>query len=193
MHPRIQEIAQTVRGMKVNVNEEDILFKIIDKWRWPRQYPWGDPSIEVIDEDGRKSRDFYEDGPEGGYVDPYKCIDKYHEGKTLILGSAQWLFRDTKNISDFLNQAHQYHCNINFYFGKGTKSTSFKSHAHTYAVLVKNIYGESDWIINDQKISLGKQDVICFEYDTPHEVVQINKPKLSMTCNLGRYDSHNKI
>ena len=191
MHPKIQEIAQAVRSMNVNVTEDDILLRIIDKWRWPRQYPWGDHSIEVINEDGRKSNDIYEDGPEGGYLDSYKCIDRYNEGKTLILGSAQWLFKDTKKISDFLDEVHQYHCNINFYFGKGTKSTSFKSHSHDYAVLVKNIYGESDWIINNQKMSLSKQDVICFEHGTPHEVVQIHKPKLSMTCNLGRYGSNN--
>lgn len=65
MHPKIQEIAQAVRSMNVNVTEDDILLRIIDKWRWPRQYPWGDPSIEVINEDGRKSNDIYEDGPEG--------------------------------------------------------------------------------------------------------------------------------
>ena len=71
MHPKIQEIAQAVRSMNVNVTEDDILLRIIDKWRWPRQYPWGDPSIEVINEDGRKSNDIYEDGPEGGYLDSY--------------------------------------------------------------------------------------------------------------------------
>ena len=57
MHPKIQEIAQAVRSMNVNVTEDDILLRIIDKWRWPRQYPWGDPSIEVINEDGRISND----------------------------------------------------------------------------------------------------------------------------------------
>ena len=74
--------------------------------------------------------------------------------------------------------------NCNFYFGNGKKSISFNKHQHEYPVIVKNIYGNSKWIIDEKEVILKDQDVIWFDKNIDHQVVSINKPKLSMTCNI---------
>jgi len=51
-------------------------------------------------------------------------------------------------------------------------------------VIVKNIFGQSKWIINKKELTLKKQEVIFFDKNIDHQVVDINKPKLSMTCNI---------
>ena len=69
-------------------------------------------------------------------------------------------------------------------FGNGKKSVSFEKHQHDYPVIVKNIYGTSKWIIDNKEVILGNQDVIWFDKNTDHQVIEISEPKLSMTCNL---------
>lgn len=179
MRTDLPVIAEYIKRIKVNVDESDILHRLKDRWRWPEKLPWGVPSIDVINEDHSKTPAIYE---EDGYINTSKCINLYNEGKTLILTASQWLFKDISVISEILDKAHGYHCNINLYFGK---AASFEMHTHDYAVLVKNIYGSSDWVINNQDVILNNQDVIFFDKHTPHQVIKVSEPKLSMTCNLG--------
>jgi len=61
---------------------------------------------------------------------------------------------------------------------------SFKKHSHPYAVIIKNIYGDSTWIINKKKYKLNNQNVFVIDKNIDHEVVSIETPKLSMTINL---------
>jgi hypothetical protein len=51
---------------RVNITEENVLERLLDRFRWPIQYPWGQPSVEAINKDGSKHQDFfYRDG----YID----------------------------------------------------------------------------------------------------------------------------
>ena len=74
--------------------------------------------------------------------------------------------------------------NCNFYFGNGKKSISFDKHNHDYPVIVKNIYGESKWVINEKEMTLKNQECIWFDKFTDHQVIEIANAKLSMTCNI---------
>jgi hypothetical protein len=73
---------------------------------------------------------------------------------------------------------------MNLYLGTGYKTPSFLSHTHEYPVLVKNIFGKSKWIIDNQEIVLEKQNCIFFNKEISHQVIEIMEPKLSLTCNL---------
>jgi len=86
------------------------------------------------------------------------------------------------SIRNKLNREKKINCN--FYFGKGNKKVSFKKHSHPYAVIVKNIYGDSTWVINKKKYNLNNQNVFVIDKNIDHEVVSIETPKLSMTINL---------
>jgi mannose-6-phosphate isomerase-like protein (cupin superfamily) len=171
-----------VKEHKIHFTEEMLLERLLDKFRWPKNYPWGQPSIEIIDEGGQNQQYFFE---KEGYLDPIKAIKAYEEGYTLILSNCGSLTKDTWIIQQMMNSYCKETVNINLYFGNGKKSLSFDKHSHEYNVLVKNIFGESEWIIDDNKHVLNNQNVLVIPKNVNHQVTKINSPKLSMTCNMG--------
>jgi len=181
MIKKLLKLTDIIRDIKVNLTEEDILEKLYDRFRWPTQYPWGQPSVEAINEDDTKNQDFF---LEDNYINSKKCIEYYEGGYTLVLSNIGYTNKDTAKIQTILNKHFNKPINCNFYFGKGNKSVSFKKHNHPYSVIVKNIYGESSWIINGEKIKLNKQNTLFFNKNTNHEVTAIKDKKLSMTLNL---------
>ena len=172
---------KTIRNKKVNLTELQVLERFYDRFRWPIKYPWNQPTIEAIDEDGTKNQDFFWTD---GFVDPDKCIQKYLDGYTLIISNIGGFCKDTWETQALLNDYFKKNINCNFYFGNGKKSISFGKHSHNYSVLVKNIYGKSDWIIDKQSITLQNQDCVWFNKDVDHQVISIDNHKLSMTCNI---------
>ena len=176
-----KRLADTIADTKINLTEEDILEKLCDRLRWPKQYPWGQPSVEAINENSTKNQNFFE---LDNYINSPKCIKYYEEGYTLILSNIGYITKDTAKIQTMLNNCFQKHINCNFYFGKGKKDVSFKTHKHDYAVMIKNIYGESTWLIDGKELNLTNQNTLFFNRDTNHEVIAIKDKKLSMTLNL---------
>ena len=41
-------IQQVISDLTINLTEQDILDRFYDRLRWPKKYPWGQPSVEVI-------------------------------------------------------------------------------------------------------------------------------------------------
>lgn len=166
---------------QVNLSETSILERLLDRYRWPYRYPWGQPSIEAILEDGSKHQNFFS---RDDYLDSEECIKCYEEGHTLIFSNIGSFCKDTWIIQQLLNKQFNRHVNCNFYFGNGKKSISFDKHRHEYPVIVKNIYGKSKWIIDEKEVFLKNQDCIWFDKFIDHQVIEINDAKLSMTCNI---------
>lgn len=169
-----------LKNKNISITEETILERLLDRYRWPQYYPWGQPSVEAILEDGTKHQNFFN---KDGYLDSEKCIKTYEEGYTLILSNIAGFCKDTWIFESLLKDYFKKNINCNFYFGNGKKSVSFPKHKHDYVVIVKSIYGDSDWIIDKNKINVRDQECIWFDKYIDHEVVAINNLKLSMTCN----------
>ena len=55
-----KSILNIIKNKKVNLTEEDILNRLLDKFRWPKKYPWEQPSVEAILENGDKHQDFFD-------------------------------------------------------------------------------------------------------------------------------------
>lgn len=178
----IEEVINSVRDIEINFTLKDLFERIEDRLRWPINYPWGQPSIEAINEDGSKHQDFF--SINDGYVDSTKCINLYQEGCSFIFSNVGFIHKDIAEVKKILDTNFNINCNMNLYLGTGNKSISFPSHTHEYPVLVKNIFGKSKWIIDNQEIILEKQNCIFFGKEISHEVVEILEPKLSLTCNL---------
>jgi len=170
-----------LKDREMNLNEYKVLVRLLDRFRWPKFYPWGQPSVEAINEDGTKHQYFFDDD---GYLNSEKCIQCYSEGYSLILSNIGGFCKETWDIQQILKSKFGLNCNCNFYFGNGKKSVSFDKHQHEYPVIVKNIYGNSKWVINEKEVILNDQDVIWFDKFTDHQVVEISDAKLSMTCNI---------
>ena len=154
---------------------------MLDRFRWPKTYSWQQPSVEAINQDGTKHQNFFD---EDDFLNSVECIKCYEEGHTLILSNIGSLFKDLWIIQQLLTDSFQRHINCNLYFGNGEKSVSFPKHNHDYSVIAKNLYGESKWIIDKKEILLKDQDAIWFDKGVDHQVIEINKPKASLTCNI---------
>jgi mannose-6-phosphate isomerase-like protein (cupin superfamily) len=174
-------ILNKLNKIKVELTESEVLDKLLDRMRWPKNYISGQPSVEAIIENGEKHQDFFD---EDGYINSAKVISCYEDGYSLILSNIGGLNRSTFLIQEVLNDHFQKRINCNFYFGNGLKSTSFKKHKHDYPVIVKNVYGTSKWVIDEKEVILSEQDVIWFDKNTDHEVIEISSAKLSITCNI---------
>jgi mannose-6-phosphate isomerase-like protein (cupin superfamily) len=175
------DLIEKIKKLPINLTEDSILEKLLDRRRWPKQYLHGQPSVEAILDDGSKHQDFFNNDL---YLSSEKCIECYEEGYTLILSSIGGISKDVWIIQQLLNSWFGTNISLNFYLGNGKKSISFEQHKHDYPVIIKNVYGESTWMINNEKKTLKDQDVIWFDKNVNHQVLEIQSPKLSLTCNI---------
>ena len=163
-------LIEQIKKIEISLTEEDILEKLLDRFRWPKIYSWQQPSVEAIKEDGTKHQDFFD---KDNYLNSLDCIKCYEEGYSLILSNVGTLSKDLWLIQEILFDTFKKHINCNLYFGNGKKSVSFPKHNHEYPVIVKNIYGSSKWIIDQKEIIVKDQETIWFNKDIDHEVVEI--------------------
>lgn len=168
--------------ISIGFDIDDVLEALNDRYRWPVQYHGGQPSVEVILEDGTKTDILF--SRNDGYLVPKLVNDYYDKGYTILLSRVQMLHKDIRNLASVVNNFCNSEVNINAYFGKGTKSVSFLPHQHEYAVLVKNVVGVSEWEIAGDKHILDQQNVLYFDAFTDHAVTKIVEPKFTLTCNL---------
>jgi len=178
-----KKLIDYIINKKINLTEENILEKLLDRRRWPKKYPHPDnqPTVEAIAKDGKAHQNFFN---EDGYLESLECIKCYEEGYTLILSNVGEISEDLWKIQQHLNKVFNKHINCNLYFGNGKRSVSFDKHNHDYAVIVKNIYGKSKWVIDDKEVILKDQECIWFDKFINHQVVEIESAKLSLTCNI---------
>lgn len=176
-----RKLLEIIKNKKVSLTEEQVLERFLDRYRWPKKYSWGQPSVEAILENGTKHQNFFSDDE---YLDSEACIKCYEDGYTLIISNIGGFSKDVWTINQLLNYHFKVNVNCNFYFGNGKKSISFDKHNHDYPVIVKNIYGESKWIIDEKEVVLKNQECIWFDKFIDHQVIEIANAKLSMTCNI---------
>jgi hypothetical protein len=183
------ELFQKIHTMNVSITEEKILERLRDTYRWPKQYlknvskNWNydsDISVKYILKDGCESSDIYD---ENDYLDYSKTLSLYEQGYTLVIGRVQYLNDEIRRITDVLTEALG-EVTANIYFGKGTSSVSFPDHVHPYPVIVKSVYGHSDWVLDNETHTLKDQDALYFTEHVVHRVDKIFSPKLSITFNL---------
>jgi len=167
--------------IKIQIDLDWILQSLADRYRWPGRYHNGQPSVEVILEDGRKTDALF---LQDGYLHSETVINYFNEGYTILISRIQKMHPDIRKLGNIVDHYVDSEVNMNFYFGRGRKSISFLPHSHDYPVLVKNIQGISEWLIGDKNYTLNNQGVLYFDAGTDHAVTKIIEPKFSITCNL---------
>jgi hypothetical protein len=163
---------------------DEMLERLNDRYRWPVRYHDGQPSVEVILEDGDKTDVLF--SAKDKYLIPELVHEYYNNGYTILVSRVQQIHKDVIRLSNIVNNFCGCEVNINAYFGRGTKSVSFPPHQHEYAVLVKNVTGVSEWLIDNRSKTLKDQDVLYFDAFIDHAVTKIIEPKFTLTCNLVR-------
>jgi len=177
----IDDLIAEIDSKTINLEEKDIIERLIDRHRWPYKYHTGHPTLERIDAAGEKWQDFY---LPDGWPDVNKVLNYYDSGYTFILSGVQNLNSQVLEITNILEHFFQANVNANMYLGKGTSSISFPRHQHEYHVLVKNVFGDSGWIINQRYQKLQKQDSIFIPAHTDHQVIEIFNIKATITFNI---------
>lgn len=178
---KLENLINKAKDLPISLNSSKLLECLHDRYRWYFKYPCGQPTIEVILKNGTKTRQLF---LKDGFLDVDTAVDYYNKGYTLLLSRIQTLHPDIRRLREVVNCFVGKEVNMNIYFGKGLESVSFPEHTHEYAVLVKNVEGESEWVIGGKKIQLCGQEVLYFDKHILHAVTSISKPKLSITCNL---------
>lgn len=180
---KLNDLLQFIYGMKINIEESAVIERVKDRYRWPRLYNTGCPSLErIVNSNGDKLQDFF------SYHDDFVIYEDflrlYEEGYTFILSGVQYLFNDIATITEKMSTVFGIEINSNMYISRGEKIVSFPYHKHDYSVIVKNVQGKSLWTIDGEEYILEKQNVFYIDKNKWHCVKQIIEPKISITFNL---------
>jgi hypothetical protein len=179
-----QNLIDKATKISINFDIDEMLDRLNDRYRWPCRYHNGQPSVEIILEDGNKTDVLF--STRDGYLIPELVHEYYNNGYTILISRVQKLHKDIKCLGAVVDKFCGCEVNINAYFGQGTKSVSFPPHQHEYAVLVKNVMGISEWTIGGSDHTLKNQEVLYFDAFIDHAVTKIIEPKFTLTCNLVR-------
>jgi hypothetical protein len=179
----LSQLIQHVYDCPIRINEEDVLERIKDRYRWPKFYNTECPTLERIAyRNGDKEQDFFSPFDDCVIYDEF--LNFYQQGYTFVLSGVQYLFDDISRITEKLNSTFGVEINSNMYISKGKKAVSFPYHDHDYPVIVKNVQGKSLWTIDDNDYILEKQNVFYIEKNKWHCVKEIYETKISITFNL---------
>ena len=173
----LARIADVVKNHNVSLTEDKIFDLMKIKHRWPKG------SVEVINQLARSSDRFY-------CSDNFLIFDEwkklYDLGFTSILCNVLDLTQELRDLDEKMLAIKGSYTNANIYLSNGTNEhrVSFLLHKHDYHVVVKGIYGQSVWQIEDKIVTLNPGDVFMLPVDTPHAVVNTPHPRLTLTLNV---------
>lgn len=177
----LKSLSKEIYNWKIKLSEKDILNFLKNKKRWPMKYPWGEFSIAFINNLGTKQSLFFD---QEGYLDFNRWLNYYEKGYTCIIHNVLDLNEDLRKLDNYLKDKIGTEINANFYISKPGQRASFFPHSHNYPVIVKQIYGNTTWIINDNKVVLKPQKTILIPIQTTHEVISNDQNRLSLTINI---------
>ena len=185
MNVFLKNLSKLIQSHNINFTENLILDLLKIERRWPIKYPWGQPSVEIINNfQNNINVGFFNDD---GYLEYSLWKEYYDLGYTSIISNIFDLTDDLRKLHNKLKKSVGSKINANFYLSKGNSKNkpSFSTHSHNYDVIVKQLYGSAHWNIDNKKVILNENNVLIVPKNINHEVFLVEKPKLSLTINLG--------
>tara|TARA_Y100001937_G_scaffold115881_1_gene167185 strand:+ start:127 stop:714 length:588 start_codon:yes stop_codon:yes gene_type:complete len=185
----LDKVVEIVKDTRIELNEPDIFNFLQNEKRWPVSYPWNQRTVEVITNIdngiGVSNFSFFN---ARGYLDYYKWKKFYNLGYTTIIANVLDLDNQLRVLQDKLEKHVGKQINANFYFSKSSltpiQKPSLSDHQHPYDVVVKQIYGQTVWKINNEYKDVHEDDVLLIPRNTVHSVVSSRERKLSLTINI---------
>ena len=176
----LEQVYKIISDHEISLTEDDIFNFLRIKNRWPVEYYWKQPTIEIITEYGGGYSIFDSSGR--FLFDEWKKY--YDSGFTSIISNVLDLTPELRKLSEKIFQFLGIEISANFYFTKGSTNhrISFPHHSHNYHVIVKPIYGKSKWVLGEKSF-IPEQSFIVPAW-TQHSVCECKEKKLSMTINL---------
>ena len=183
MNIDIEKIHKFVNDIHIDMTEEDMLDILKMTRRWPYKYHWGQESVEILTNFGRKHSCFF-DGDHYLNYDAWKKF--YDRGFLTMVVNCLDTTKKFRQINEFITDTTGGIPCGNAYFSKGAKDIvpSWDPHEHRYWVIVKQIYGTCTWKLGDDKFDLAPQQSIVIPPGVPHAVINHENKRLSLTINL---------
>ena len=178
----LTKLQNIVDSTNINLKESDVLNFLKNRKRWPFRYPWNQPTVEILSNAGDLQSNYLFDAD--SYLNFNKWEELYNLGYTSIISNILDLNEDLRILQKKLFYATGLNIGANFYFSKPGQQASFDAHKHSYDVIVKQIYGESTWSINNKSFLLQSQKSCIVPKNSVHQVLDKNVKKLSLTINI---------
>jgi|TARA_S200002703_G_scaffold130061_1_gene117280 mannose-6-phosphate isomerase-like protein (cupin superfamily) len=178
----LTKLQNIVDSTNINLTESDVLNFLKNRKRWPFKYPWNQPTVEILSNAGNLQSDYLFDAD--SYLNFSKWEELYNLGYTSVVSNILDLSDDLRILQKKLFLETGLNITANFYFSKPGQQASFDAHKHSYDVIVKQIYGESTWSINNKVFILQSQKSCIVPKNSLHQVLDKNVKKLSLTINI---------
>ena len=176
------KLENIIKNHKINLKEEDVLDFLKIRRRWPIRYSNGQPSVEIIAHNAiLEARHFFDID---NYFNYKNWKPFYDLGFTTIISNTLDLNNELRELNKKLTDETGLRINCNMYFSKPGKIPSFPYHDHEYDVIVKQIYGSSEWRLDDKYFTLTPESTCIIPKNTLHQVLSKNENKLSLTINI---------
>ena len=178
----LKKINNIIKDFKISLTEQELLELLQIRKRWPHKYLWGQNTVEIISNQQTCESIFFFKAD--GYLDYEKWFDFYNLGYTTIISNALDINKELRHLNKILTNVTGLSICGNLYFSKPGQTPSFYKHKHDYDVIVKQIYGETEWFLNDKKFILKPNYTCIIEKNMYHQVLNKQDKKLSLTLNI---------
>jgi len=178
----LQELETIIKKTDVDFKEQDLLDLLKIEKRWPHRYPWGQASVEILTNTAALESVLFFNLK--GYLNYEEWKKFYDLGFTTIISNVFDLTNQLRSLNKTLTNKSGLMINGNFYFSKPGQIPSFPYHKHDYDVIVKQIYGEALWKVENKEFILKPKDTCIIPKNTYHQVLSKNENKLSLTINI---------
>jgi len=197
-HLYFKKFVDYVEQSTINITEEMMFdwLKIRNRWPWNAKpnisINHGEnyrESVCVLTNVGVKTSSFYSTHVDTGlYLDFDKWFWFHERGFLTTIADVLDLHKDLRDIEEKGREILGFSPHANFYFARKSKinetTPSFAPHSHPYPVAIKQIYGESLWLLNGKQFILKPQETIYVPRNTEHAVLENSTDKLSLTINI---------
>jgi len=178
----LKKLQDIVDSVTISLSEDDVFEFLKIRKRWPYRYPWNQPSVEILSNNGNLQSNYIFDAD--SYLNYDKWKEMYNLGYTSVISNILDLNENLRILQKELFYATGLNVGANFYFSRPGQQPSFDAHKHPYDVIVKQIYGESTWSINNKSFLLQYQKSCIVPKNSVHQVLDKNVKKLSLTINI---------
>lgn len=197
-HIYIKKFVDYVKETTIDITEEMMFDWLKIRKRWPQDstdhrfrglMPTFSESVCVLTNIGVKTFSFYSTHINTGlYLDFDKWFWFHERGYLSTISDVLDLNSDLRDIEEKGREILGFNPHANFYFARKSRvdqtTPSFAPHEHPYPVVVKQIYGESLWLLNGKRFILEPQEAIYVPRNTQHAVLENSTDKLSLTINI---------
>ena len=165
----------------LKINEKDVLEKVADRYRWPREYEEKQPSMEVITLSGKVIKsDFKEDN----FADSFENTCRYLAREELVLHRCQTLTKNLTFACNLFSSILGRDLNFSGYLRLGSKPIKPTSFSYKYNIIIKNAYGLLKCSLNGKIKILKKEGAIFVRKGTKVRIEEIKEPTFYIIYHL---------